>query len=850
MNARKLYAALLAGTFVLAGACSTDESDRLAPGEDQPAIEPPAQDLQIAWRSKGSGEPYHLIAADFDGDGGKEIAVGGRRPALVEGDGSSRIWLADWIYGPDDNVHAFGDGEMVMGMVAVPAAGGASDLLVANAHGQAYRLDGRTGEPIWHEHLDAKFELFQPVLFGDPEAPLLFPTTGYAAYDAATGVEAWRSPLRSFPTLVTPARIAGSTAKGLIATIIIDGKVHPRGAAPAEEEKPKYATIHGLTADGELTWSYQFPDGEQPTAVAAADLDGEGTDSAVVGFDRGVIRAVSPDGTLRWEKPVVLFAEDPLRTFFDAVFARDVDGDGVDEIFAFVRDGDLRFTNAGKGPSRVIAFDSNGEELWRESWDQHERHASIETIAGRPTLLLGSGTWNRLATERILGIDLSPDATDRRVIETTSPYHVFSLAVNDDDQLVLGTMDGLLRGIDPTDGATAWTFYVNSLILDAATVVGPGDSDRIAVGADFGNVSLVEPGGAVRWNRRMDVGKYGAVTGIETATLDAGTDPVIVATAMAWAEDGAGSVEAFDLDGNRRFALRTAGIPLALATADLNGDGLDELITVELTDTCKLVISSETQRLHETALAPCSGAELSVADVDGDGSLEVGVRGLPGENTPSFLALLSGDGGSRWMVGEIDEGSYWMALVPGGMVHAGGTTGNRGFVQLRDGATGEKVWRTQLAPQPDLASPASTEIPGYAVFGTIVSDRNEDGAPEVAVGTYANDLVLLDGATGTIEWSLNLESSEILANYRHEGAALAFVPGHGELPGHLLAALGNDPYMRSSAIAVALEGAVLDAEPIEAAARQVIVARDGGVPTAVIVGGFGLYATNTDAPAK
>jgi len=841
---------------VFAAACSERSP---APGGDAKHPDPPVErELRTDWKQAGIGEAFSLAVADFDGDGTADLVVGGRRVSLVRPDAPEPAWRAGWAPSAEDSVLANGENDWASTLAVVPRVDAPPAILACNSKGDAYLFDGGTGATLWHVSLDVEFPYCESVaLFGADDAPLFFPRYGASAWSPITGEKAWTADLPRGPSFVSAARRAGE-APGLVAlTEGVGEDVKPAAgtfAAKASKEEIPPA-IHVFAADGSLLWRAVFEQTDAPADAAVADLEGDGTDSPVVAFFDGRVRAYDTKGEVLWEQTLAPFGKDSSRTYLQALLARDADGDGRSEVFAVASD--VRSGNDGTGPGMVIALSSAGEELWRQPFTRNVEHASLARLNGEDVLLLGVGPRDRVTKGEALAIRLAPDATIRIAAQVATPHTVYSMAAIPDpggDLLAIGGIDGTLRVVIAANGAPAWRQHLSSWIQAMTTVKAPG-GDWVVVGDEFANLAAVDEAGNLRWSHRMESKITGQTMAL--AAGDLGDDDVsIAAGALVLDDRGAGLVEILSLEGRRRRSAFLPGYPVALAVAP--GPDVPTLLAVLSpgpgeTD-CHLTALAGADLIAgwSVPLSPCIRADLEVGDLDGDGEAEYLVRVEPPMGESSFVVLVGQDGELLDFHQESLERSLWAKPVAGGILSGGAAIGSQGFVSFRPiGATSREGWRVLLPSKTDDSHPIGTPLPGNAEAAALVPDLDGDGVDEIAVSTAANDVLLLDGASGERRWALNLEPAAVPFPEKHLGGPIAYLPGEGDLPPALVVTQRSEHRSRSRIFAVSLEGALLGSVPTDAeTVALAVAARADGTPAAVVAAGHSTYSVRTYEAAE
>lgn len=790
----------------------------------------------LAWRHQGFGEVGSIAIADFVGDGTMQVAVGARRPLLVSGDGTRELWFADWA--PNDNLFYGGDNDWVYQLAAVPAGDGRSNLLVTSSTGDAFLLDGRDGTTLWRTFPQMRFAFPFFTTFETSSGPAFFPNYGRAAHSVETGDEVWQLPVSAVAAFVRPAAHADELT-GLF--LVDEGDRVVGGPGPGRP-----ASLTSVTADGALVFSFNLPADDQPTALGSADLDGAGSDSALIAIWSRGLRAWNAAGELRWERDFALFGTEPERTLVSQLLSQDLDGDGTEEILAIARD--AWAMDPAYAPSLVVALAADGTERWRYAIEGNVTKAEIVTRDEQPLLLLSTGVFDLGAPGTAIGLQLGDGITNRTLFRYELSTGIQTFAEHD-GMLVLGTGDGILRAIDEA-GEPSWNHYLTAF-LSASAAVPVGDEDQVVTGDNRGNIALLDATGARRWFRRLAVGTYGWTVDVTSARFERDEPVRVVAAAKASLPGAFGILERFSLEGNREGSLPLPSEPVTLAAADLDGDSIDELLVLEAPregeTTCNLRrYDANLILMWSLPLELCQAGEITVADVDGDGATVIAVRTDPGlYDAPYTLSLVEPNGAVRWTHDEEEELSLWARAVPGGMVSGGLTTERNGFVALRDAQTGEKSWKTLLPPKTDPANIGGDVLPGASWFGHVIP--GEDGF-RIALTTYNNELVLLDGATGEITWSVDTETREHWSDFRRIGGPVVFVPGTESTPPYLVTAQYADSRRRADAVAVAMDGTIVGRVPMASEALRIHLLHRHGEPPAVAAQAMlGIYAFDVKA---
>jgi len=775
---------------------------------------------RLAWRHQGLGDVFGILVADFSGDGEDELAVGGRRPFLLAGDGSSIAWYVDWE--PADLLTKGGDSEFVYGLAAIPSDEGGADLLVTSSLGDAFLVDGRTGERIWHNWLDVTFPFVHLAVFGDPEDPLLFTAYGKKAYRAKTGELAWTAPVSS-PTWVRSIRLQEGEPTALL--------VGEEMGQTTDGTKLNVPTVHVLDADGELVFEKALPQTRQLTNVFPADVNGDGVQEIVLHLDWNVVAAMGLDGSTLWETTVTLFAE-PWDHMLEDFSVADVDGDGTEEILLLYTNG---FDSTVARTSTLVLLGADGTIRWTWNTGYYSTKGTFARIGSQLVVLVASGNPYLSTSGALLVLDptVAPDGGGILLHHQTF-YPVTHTAVLEREgaiSIAYAGLDGAMRTIDWASQEEGWSHHWLNWVQKSVAVEN-GDEFLLALADGYGYLSLLDNAGKLKWKLHTANGNAGEVTALAQGRL--GGETRIVAAAIA-IDRGTATIETYSLNGQRRTSTTVGGRVLYLHVADLDGDDKNEIlyVTEDNKSFCRFHVATEAGApVHELELGLCLEAEIVTGEVDGE--MLVAVRThpiiLP---APPRLFLVAGDGTVRWYFDESVQVTLWMQFSEYGLVTGGGSTTADGFVALRDYATGEKIWSTALLDDKDEFG----ADPSW--YGILV---HTDG-DYVATHTARGNVYLLDQRTGKIYWSTSTDKPDALPTEDRDGAPLVLVPATDDTPAFLAVSQGLYGRSRSRTYALALDGEFKGELMMPSEAQQAHFFRlADGTPAAAIVNSLGVYA--------
>lgn len=475
-------------------------------------------------------------------------------------------------------------------------------------------------------------------------------------------------------------------------------------------------------------------------AVAAGDVDNDGIDDVafaheyLAGFDNYIGVLDGTDGSDIWALTVPYLGMD--------VIMDDIDNDGVIEaVFGviysddhgeiFVRtalDGTIEWTfNLGS------VNHSNGEIILR-SFNLDE-DSDLDLIIG-----------TYLGDRRIYAFDGESDAT--MWISDPLDGNVKDISFGDvtgekDIDVVAATSDRV-EVVDGTNGAKLWYYAVNGNMSGVSCA--DFDEDEIMDVAAGGGADHVgtDPGKTVWALRTVQspllweyaFGEYG--NGIAVADLngDGYDDPIAVCSLddQAIAINGLTGTQLWRWTGTENLYSVTTGDYDHDGTADAAVGGYDETVTAIYgkTGTAIWQFTTPSAQIYRKCLAS--------ADLNGDGADEV----IAGSDDARVYAIQTDTKSEFWSVGvgaavnDIELGQANTGPLDVYVAVGGGTYGKK--VVCIDGSDGSVLW--------EASCPESVEH-------IAVGDVNDDGVPDVAaaITPFTKQVLMIDGATQTTIWT-------------------------------------------------------------------------------------------------
>lgn len=285
-------------------------------------------------------------------------------------------------------------------------------------------------------------------------------------------------------------------------------------------------------------------------------------------------------------------------------------------------------------------------------------------------------------------------------------------------------------------------------VVVAPVAATPGD-DRSRYSCSL--VSLAPESGARDWRAGVppDQCFTHALTQPAVGDVDGDGRPEVVAAST----ENVAVVYAADGTEQSRIGLSTYGYSRP-TLADLTGDGQSEIIATDIGGTVVVAAGNGTVHWRRTVSDAVWDAP-AIGDVDGDDAPEIVVGGI------DETVALDPDGTVVWNR-SVEGNDVTLVAADGDDALEVAVTGGHG-VTLLDGPGGDPAWTTEMRGEPSLHD---------------AGDGDDDGDPELYVGTPGNVVRALDATDGTREWESRLATEE---NVPTPAPVLGDLTGDGQL---------------------------------------------------------------------
>ncbi|MCZ7556023.1 MAG: FG-GAP-like repeat-containing protein [Bacteroidia bacterium] len=184
---------------------------------------------------------------------------------------------------------------------------------------------------------------------------------------------------------------------------------------------------------------------------------------------------------------------------------------------------------------------------------------------------------------------------------------------------------------------------------------------------------------------------------------------------------------------------------VATLIVDIDDDGIPEVIVPSSCNPTTFCFDGKTGAVKWSAVTRGSDSPPTIADIDGDGKLEI----LHGEFGGWVRCLNAEDGSLAWDLA-VDMRS-WIQTAPT-LLDADGD-GNMDFVVATWNSNAGDTNTIRAYRCSDRALLWSVPLADVVYHGTAVADFDRDGKPELAFGDYSGTLYVLNAEDGSIAWT-------------------------------------------------------------------------------------------------
>ena len=221
-------------------------------------------------------------------------------------------------------------------------------------------------------------------------------------------------------------------------------------------------------------------------------------------------------------------------------------------------------------------------------------------------------------------------------------------------------------------------------------------------------------------------------------------------------------------DGSDYWSVDSGGGPVdnSVTVADLDRDGSPEVMWGNSATTVFHVADAMGRDIWTKRIGEVLDAPEAVADVDGDGELDIVLASCGSEGRPGLRAFAGISGELLWegRVGGCYQSAPLLFDQDGdGLVDVVVSTWFDEKVRAFSGLDGSLRWET--------------EIGGWTYHAGSFGDLSGDGVPDVVLGDYSATLWAIDGADGSVLWQSGLAGE----HYVFGPTAMGDLDGDGDL---------------------------------------------------------------------
>ncbi len=558
---------------------------------------------------------------------------------------------------------------------------------------------------------------YNSTYYGDPSKVI--------AIDGSTGDTLWTYQLQDGVRSMTIADLTGDGVMDVIAGTSYESSPTPDGHVHA---------INGL--DGSQLWTFFV--GSTISCLTVGNFNGDIYPDVAAGDFDGIVYAI--DGRVGTQ----LWSETIGSLWINAVDAADVNGDGIDDV-AYAHEYLANYSNY------IGVLDgTDGSTIWDLTVPHVNMDVMFEDIDDDDTLeaVFGVIYYDNHGEVQVRTAETgalewsynlgSVDHTNGEVLVAS-----YDLDEDNDLDLIVSTYLGnhvvyAFEGDTNTPIWTSDTLDGNTRDISFGDVTGEKDIDIVLATSDRVQVINGQDGTKI-W--------YYAVAGNIQSVSCADFDGDEIADVAA----GGGAAYSGSDPAISVWALRTVQSPLlwehefgeygnAIAIADLNGDGAEDVVSVSSLDDFARAINGADGTELWTWQGTANLYAVCVGDFDNDEQIDVAVAGADDQVT----ALYGDSGNVMWTFPTGDQ-IYRKCLQAADLnddnnvdVIAGC---NDNYVYALNGSERDPIWSTNV---------------GADVNDLRIAQMNGSGPPDVVVavagGTSGSKVTVLDGSDGGVLW--------------------------------------------------------------------------------------------------
>jgi hypothetical protein len=705
------------------------------------SVSPPLDPLNV-----GNG-PAAVTAADVNGDGKPDLIVANANDNTV----SVLLGNSDGTFQPPQTFDTgFGPSAVA---VADVNGDGKPDLIVANTGFRTVSVLLGNGDGTFQPQ-----QIFDVVVHpsavavadvnGDGNLDLVVASSFVGTVSVLLGDGHGHFQPDSFSSPGLPHGIfAVGNNPSALAVADVDGDGTPDLVVTNQSDNTVSVLLgHG---DGSFESRHTIATGLYPSAVAVADFNGDGKpDLAVANQSDNTVRILVGNGNGTFQ-PDPLFLPGLLHETFavgvgpSALAVADVNGDGIPDLV--VADG---------GSNTVSVLLGHGDATFQAARDFATGKVPLAVAVadldgdGKPDLVVANQADN---TVSVMPGNGDGSFEPRPAFSTRSiPYSVAAADVNGDGKpdLVVANYGSrsvsVLRGNGDGAFQPQQTFAAGNgpAAVAVADVNGDGKPDVIVANSNDNTVSVLLGNGDGTFQPQETVNVGVQPIAVTAADINGdGKLDLIVANA------GDNTVSVLLGNGDGTFqpqqTVNAGGAPSAVAVADANGDGKPDLIVANRSDNTVSVLlgngdgSFQPQRTFPVGAEPFA---LAVVDVNGDGEPDLVVA----NRSDNTVSVLLGDGHGAFQPAPfsspgLPSGAFFAGFGPSGLAVA--DVNGDGKPDLIVTNLLVNTVSVLLSNGAGNFQPPQTFATGTYPVAVAAADVNGDGRPDVIVTNRGDNTV-------------------------------------------------------------------------------------------------------------